>query len=98
MDLVSWQFDPSNLDDVPREYRIPGKFVEGAVITPNDKYIVCAEGVTLTAYSVDLTMQPVSIRLPINIRSLKMHPDGIHVLTVNSNGTCFVVRIPALAD
>lgn len=78
----------------PTEYRVPLSSSAGAFM-PNEKHIVLEDqygGVVV--YDWKLNREAHRIPMPGPVRSFHTHPDGRHMLSVNGNGTVYVLRLP----
>jgi hypothetical protein len=81
----------------PREYPLPQGIVDATFMPDETKLLMANLSNEVVVYDWRLDRVLHRIPLPGFVSRVYMHPDGKHVLTVNGNGTVYILRLPELS-
>ena len=91
---IVWDLEESP----PRKYRLQLETgFKNAFFTADNKLLIVADGNGLGIYDWTANRELRRLKYPGMIRQVIPHPDAKHVLTVNGNGTVYILRMPELA-
>ena len=73
-------------------------FLQNAFFTTDNKLLVVADfnGVGIYDWAADCEVR--RLKYPGTVRQVIPHPDGRHLVTVNGNGTVYILRLPDLLN
>ncbi len=83
----------------PREYRVAlSAYFQDAFFTADNKRLFVADESGSGIYDWVNNREVRRLKYPGLVRQIIPHPDGQHLITVNGNGTAYILRLPELAE
>ncbi len=84
----------------PRDYLLTNNsdWAADPFFTTDDKLLVVASHAGIEIHDWAHSRLVRTIKYPGPAKGMARHPDGVHVATVNGNGTVYILRIPELAE
>ncbi|MGD9710503.1 MAG: WD40 repeat domain-containing serine/threonine protein kinase [Thermomicrobiales bacterium] len=81
-----------------REYSLPQGIVDATFMKDETKLLMVNSQNEVVIYDWRLDREIHRIPMPGRVVQVRMHPDGKHLLTVNGNGTVYILRLPEVAS